>query len=185
MSNNFINKRYGKAGEVGETVTWMVATVIIIVVLFISISATVTGVFNFKNFNYIKQADTLASKSLFAYLLTESEKGISVYSQLGSENNFSSFNGQLAKDIFSEFYDEEYLAVWVGFFRHRIVLPYESNEYFGKRPGEGRKIGGLVAIVPHIKEEVKLNKDASVELTLKTKEWEASAKSVLNVGEEE
>jgi hypothetical protein len=172
MSNNFLSKKKGKAGQVGETVTWMVATVIIIVILLISISATVVGVFDFKNFNYIKKADVLASKSFFSYLLTESDEGTSVYEQLGSEKNFSSFNGELAKDIFTEFYEEEYLAVWVGLLHNRLVLPYESNEYFGKRPEKSRGIGGLEAIVPHITEKVKLNEDKSVELTLKVEEWE-------------
>ena len=115
MSNKFFNKPYrDKKGEVGETVTWIIATVIIIVVLLISISATVTGILDFKNFNYIKKADVLASKSFFSYLLTESDEGISVYEQLGSEDNLNEFNGVLAFGIFEEFYEKEYEDVWVG-----------------------------------------------------------------------
>ncbi len=158
MFNNLFNRKHGKTGEVGETVTWMIATVIIIVILLISISATVTGIFNFKNFNYMKQTDVLASKSFFSYLLTESEEGTSVYEKLGSEDNLSEFNGELAKDIFTEFYGKEYLAVWIGIFHNRIVLSYESNEYFGKRPS-------LVAY--GITEKVKLNEDKSIEMILK------------------
>ena len=158
MSNNFfikINK--GKKGEIGETVTWIVATVIIIVVLLISIFATVTGILDFKNFNYMKQADALASKSFFSYLLTESDAGTSVYEQLGSEENFSEFNGELAKNIFTEFYGEEYLAVWVGFFNNKNPLFYGSNEYFGRIP----------SVAYYIRENVKLNEDKSIRMILK------------------
>jgi len=170
MSSKFFNKSCkGKKGEVGETVTWVVATVIIIVVLLISISATVTGIFDFKNFNYIKKADVLASKSFFSYLLTESDAGTSVYEQLGSENNFSKFNGELAKNIFTEFYGEEYLAVWIGIFHNRLVLPYESNEYFGRRPSEYRGSAfGSRYFIPHITEKIKLNEEKSAELALKS-----------------
>ncbi len=113
MFSKSFNK-YRKKGQVGETVTWMVATVIIIVVLLISISVTITGVFDFKNFNYMKKTDILASKSFFSYLLTESEEGASVYEQLGSEDNLNDFNGELAVNIFKEFYEDEYADVWVG-----------------------------------------------------------------------
>jgi len=157
MSNNFFNKTHGKGGEVGETVTWMIATVIIIVILLISISATVIGIFNFKSFNYMKQTDVLASKSFFSYLLTESEEGTSVYEQLGSEKNFSEFNGDLAKNIFTEFYGEEYLAVWVGFFNNNNPLFYGSNEYFGRIP----------SVAYYIRENVKLNEDKSIRMILK------------------
>ncbi len=169
MSNNFLSETKGKAGQVGETVTWMVATVIIVVVLLISISATVVGVFDFKDFDYIPQTDVLASESFFSYLLTESDEGTRVYEQLGSKNNFSEFNGELAVNIFEEFYEEEYADVWIGFSFNRTFLPYPNNDYFGERPSERR--GGDVWLgkryVPHITEEVILDENKSIEMVLK------------------
>jgi hypothetical protein len=175
MSNNFFNKISGKTGQVGETVTWMVATIIIIVVLLISISATVIGIFDFKNFNYIKKTDVLASKSFFSYLLTESGEGTHIYEQLGSEDNLNEFNGELAVNIFKEFYEgeKEYLEVWIGIFHNRVPFHYEGNEYFGSRPSIYR--GGLFGsrvVVLHITEQIILNENKSVEMALVVREYE-------------
>ncbi len=182
MSNNFfikINK--GKKGEVGETVTWIVATVIIIVVLLISIFATVTGILDFKNFNYIKKADVLASKSFFSYLLTESDAGTSVYEQLGSEDNLNEFNGVLALSIFDEFYEEEYADVWLGV---QDVSEWQGpaseggflkNNYFGDSSsdwlnfvGSGFVEGGIIISLNTNKNVILILNDYTVK---KWKEW--------------
>lgn len=179
MSNNFFNKSYkGKKGEVGETVTWVVATVIIIVVLLISISATVIGIFDFKDFNYIKKADVLASKSFFSYLLTESDIGTSVYEQLGSEDNLNEFNGELALNIFKEFYEEEYADVWVGvqdtseWQGPASELGFLKNNYFGESSRDWLNFVGGEFVEGGIM--ISLNKNKNVILILNdyiVKEW--------------
>ena len=70
MLNNMIKN---KTAQAGDTITWLVATVVIIVVLSISVFASSfffdkNKILNSKNF---KSKDTLASKSLFSYVLTK------------------------------------------------------------------------------------------------------------------
>jgi len=160
MSSNFINKEHRKKGQVGETVTWIVATVIIIVILLLSISVAVTDIFDFKKFNYMKKTDVLASKSFFSYLLTESEGGTSVYKQLGAEDNLNEFNGVLAEKIFKKFYGDEYVHVWIGIQDTSewqgpgSDLGFLKNDYFGGEAsreflnfvGETFNAGGIIPL---------------------------------------
>jgi hypothetical protein len=157
-----------KKATVGETVTWLVATIIIVVILIFSV--VILGAF-FNNDKGIKLegVDLLASKSFYSYLLTEDASGEIVYNQLRDVGNLNEFNGELGKEIFEEFYGEEYLSVWIGFFINRTFLPYVKNDYFGTRPTTVR--GGDVyfgeRFVPHIIDSIQLDENKSVELVLK------------------
>ena len=151
----------------GETITWVVATLIIIVILVFSIF--LSGIYfdkgkNLKSSSF-KSKDVLASKSLFSYLLTPTGGGV-VYDQLKTEDNLNEVNGELAFNIFKEFYKVEYGDVWLGFIIDRILLPAKSNDYFGRRP-LGIKGGDInKRRVPYFSEEIKLNESKSLELYL-------------------
>ena len=162
---------HNKKAQIGETLTWVVATLIIIVVLTFSIF--IAGIYfeegkNLKS-SFFKSRDVLASKSMFSYLLTPSAEG-KVYDQLKAEDNLNEFNGVLALKVFEEFYAEEYLDVWLGFLLDRTLLPFVSNDYFGNRPLEVR--GGDIShrTIPHVSEEIYLNENKSIEMVLKVED---------------
>jgi len=157
MNNKF---KKNKLGQTGDTITWLVATVVIIVVLTVSIFAA--SIFFDKNKSLksgtFESADTLASKSLFSYVITKDSNGKVVYEQLKEEENLGDFDGKLSVKIFIDLYKKEYLTIWAGFFIDRTVSPYLSNEYFGARvfKDEDRLIT----------EEIKLKEDKSLFLDL-------------------
>ena len=158
-----------KRSQIGETITWIIATIIIIVILLFSIFISTSYLGGHKQTDFSKSNDILASKSFFAYLLTEDSEGQMVYEQLKNQENLNDFNGNLAIKIFKEFYGEEYPKIWVGFIMNRPLLPYVKNNYFGERPSTIRGGDLFHKIVPHIIEHVSLNKDKSIELVLAPK----------------
>jgi hypothetical protein len=102
-----------KKAQVPETITWIVATVIIIVILAVSIFL-LSIYTKSKDFGFFETTDTFASKSFFSYLLTKDAEGNTVYTQLKNQENLNEFNGNLGKRIFQDFYSKEYKAVWIG-----------------------------------------------------------------------
>ena len=134
----FIKKLQNKRGQTGEAITWIVATLIIIVILLISISiANFMG--NNKKFDYSKRVDVLASKSLFAYLLTEEfEEDKIIYEKIKEVGNFTKFNGELAVSIFEQFYNEDYWLVWSAIYSKPNRITH--NTYFPKPPPCGSGI---------------------------------------------
>jgi len=157
-----------KKGQIGETITWVVATIIIIVILLVSIFVSTSYIGGSKKATFSKQTDILASKSFFAYLLTEDE-GETVYEQLRDEENLNDFNGNLALNIFEEFYRKDYpFAIWLGIDFEGFGLP-RRNEYFGSRPITLR--GGDISYrnVDYILEKAILNDDKWVGLILMNK----------------
>ena len=144
-----------KRGQIGKTITWVVATVIIIVILFISIFVATSYLGGSKKADFSKQSDILASKSFFAYLLTEDTEGDTVYEQLRDEENLNDFNGNLALNIFEEFYRKDYpYTIWLVIYSkpHDII----TNTFFPKPPICGRGIS----------EEIELKENKYLLLTL-------------------
>ncbi len=149
-----------KSGQMGETITWIVATIIIIVILIISIFIATSDLGGSKKVDFPKQDDILASKSFFAYLLTKDTEDKTVYEQLKDDENLNEFNGNLALRIFDEFYKEEYSNVWVGTSSIPVFPIYTSNVFFGDDPGHITKTGGYLATdisSPHVRQIVKLS----------------------------
>jgi len=145
-----------KKGQIGETITWVVATIIIIVILLVSIFVSTSYIGGSKKATFSKQTDILASKSLFAYLLTEDE-GNTVYGQLKEDGgeNLNEFNGNLALKIFKEFYKKDYPhAIWLVVYSKPHDL--NTNAYFPKPPVCGRGIS----------EEIELKENKYILLTL-------------------
>ena len=103
---------HNKKAVVGETLTWIVATLIIVVILVFSIYATsLLSIKNFvgggKELSSIKEKDLLATKSLTGYLLTEDD-GETVFEQLKEERTSNNFNENLALKIFRGLHSRDY-----------------------------------------------------------------------------
>jgi hypothetical protein len=144
-----------KLGQIGKTITWVVATVIIIMILIVSILVSTSYLGGSKKADFSKQTDILASKSFFAYLLTEDTGGQTVYEQLRDEENLNDFNGNLALNIFEEFYRKDYpYTIWLVIYSkpHDII----TNTFFPKPPICGRGIS----------EEIELKENKYLLLTL-------------------
>lgn len=158
-----------KNAQIGETVTWIVATVIIVLILAVSIFVSSFSFKDAKEISLLKRTDVLASKSLFSYLLTKDAQGNTVYWQLKNQENLNEFNGNLGKSIFQEFYDNEYVDIWLGIIVDRTLLPAMSNKFFGNRPTGVRatsEISTKGKFVSSISEEIYLNEGKSLELVL-------------------
>lgn len=168
------NKIYkNKKGQVGETVTWVIATVIIIVILVVSIFIASAYIGNNKEADLNRQADVLASKSLLAYLLTKDSGGKSVYEQIKTEKNLNNFNGNLALNIFKNFYenpDKEYQQVWFGYSQYSEGLAGgtwngKRNDYFGGKPKtSGSGFAGMSAEKDSLSNMVYLEENSSAEI---------------------
>ena len=160
-----------KKAQIGETITWLVATVIIIVILIFSIF--VTGlVGKNKEFQILPKKDLLATKSLSSYLLTQDDSGKKVFEQLKDKENldefFNNFSGPLAVRVFKGLYKKDYpYAVWFGFDFEGFGI--RKNDYFGTRPIDVR--GGDISkrFVSFISEEIYFNTDKYLRLILMEK----------------
>jgi hypothetical protein len=155
-----------KYARVGETITWIVATLVIIVVLIFSILITTLYVGKNKGVEFFEQSDTLASKSMFSYLLTKDSEEKTVYEQLEDEENLNDFNGNLALNIFEEIYGEEYSDVWLGVMRHKHPFLDFPNDYFGKVDIERSLSPQETYTREHLLDRIQLNEIKSVYLVL-------------------
>jgi len=144
-----------KKADMGKTLTWIVATVIIFAILGITIAiASLVGKAKIIS-EPSHSTDFLASQSLFSYLLTKDANGKTVYSQLQAEENLNDFNGNLGVNIFKVSYKKEYNDVWLG-------LDQIDNDFFGVWAGllEGER--SLNAV----QESIKLGQDKNLQLVL-------------------
>jgi len=144
-----------KRGQIGETMTWIIATIIIIVMLTITIIISDLSFGKNRKIQTDQNSDILASKSFFSYVLTKDAEGKNVYSQLQTEENLNDFNGNLAIKIFNSSYGEEYNDLWVGF-------PELQNNYFGEWTGllEGERSFDAV------QEFIKLDENKMLQLSM-------------------
>ncbi len=156
-----------KNAQIGETITWVVATLIIIVILAFSIFIASFYLGGDKSVSFSEESDLLASKSLFSYLLTTSGEE-KIYDQLKVEENLNEFNGNLALRIFKSLYEDDYEDVWLGFVFNRVLFPAKSNEFFGRRPTgvKGGDVNFGRRFVPSVSERIKLNETKFLELYL-------------------
>ncbi len=158
-----------KNGQIAETITWIVATVIIILILAASLLISSLSIGNKKDIGFVKTTDTLASKSLFSYLLTKDAEGIAIYGQLKNQENLNEFNGNLGKTIFEEFYGGEYVNVWLGIINTQSFKG-EKNDYFGEKPAdtkfENTKVESTSAKATEL---IKINNDKAIQVVLSHK----------------
>lgn len=138
---------YKKRGQVSDTLTWLVATLVIVVVLFFGVLAaggsdTVKKALGFdRDVKVNSQSDLLVMKSLTGYLQTK-EGEETIYEELSEmdketliTNDFfpqSDLAEKIFKDLYKGYYDSN--TIWVGFIYNTIhELSDVPNDYFGNR----------------------------------------------------
>ncbi len=109
---------HNKKAAVSETLTWVVATIIIMVILVFSIFVVsllkVGKTFGDKKFEFDKGKDVFVTKSLYGYLLTKDNSGKIVFEQIGEEGDLNEFNGPLSINIFLRLYQKDYSrGIWL------------------------------------------------------------------------
>lgn len=157
---------FNKKAQVGETMTWVVATIVIIVVLSFSILISI-NIFEDKEFEVEKKTDLLVTKSLTGFLLTEDNNGIKVFDLIKNDEKINDFEGNLALDIFKKYYQKEgeYRDVWFGINLKGSGYFYRKNDYFGFRPST-RRGDIVIGYSKSSLSKVELNSDKNLELFL-------------------
>ncbi len=110
---------HNKRAVVSETLTWVVATVIIIVILVFSIFITsllaegknLIKDNKDKKFEFENKKDLLAAKSVSGYLLTTDDFGEKVFEQIVEEGDLNDFNGPIGVSIFKNYETEKYQEI--------------------------------------------------------------------------
>ena len=105
-----------KKGQIGETMTWIVATLIIVFVLLVSIyvSSLLSKTKNIGSDDFNSEdlrQDLLAKKSLIAFLLSENSNEKTTYAIINEEGKLNSFVEKLTSETFREIYKS---SVWFG-----------------------------------------------------------------------
>jgi len=179
--------KQNKKGQMGETITWVVATIIIVLVLAVSIFISSFSAEKFKRIQepYFQTADILASKSMFSYMLTKGNDDKIIYEQLKNQENLNDFNGNLAVKIFHGLYQKDYLNnpnnIWLGIVVNTrenangkpcasdpqfcILLSLENN-FFGERSVGSMNTELGYHTIPYTSEKIKLDENKSLELML-------------------
>ena len=158
-----------KRAQVSETMTWIVATVIILIILLVSVFlASLVG--QSKAFPANNKIDLFAHKSITSYLLTKDASGEIIYNEIKNDGALNDFNGNLAKNLFINLYSGYYNKdVFLGIIMNRIFNPVQANSYFTIPPGETANSplshssdeGNSV-----IDDSIPLNEDKSVQMIL-------------------
>ena len=94
-------------GQVADTATWIIATIVIIFVLMISVYAAskigrtsvISGLFNDD-----KNQEILVEQSFHAYLLTKNSNGVAFYNQISSSGKIDSTDKLIAAALFGKIY---------------------------------------------------------------------------------
>lgn len=106
-----------KKAQIGSTMTWVVATLVIIVILLFSIFI-VSKLSIFKKggqLDFDQNTEGVSEKSLYSYLLTKDNSGVIIYNKIKQDGNLSDFSGKLALQVFDKLYEKEYPAArWFG-----------------------------------------------------------------------
>ena len=87
-----------RKAQVGETITWVIATIVIVVILIISIYAASLLAQTKKKFSFgtvQREEDLIMEKSLFAYFLADDEKKNIIYNGLNREEFYVDFDNKL------------------------------------------------------------------------------------------
>ncbi len=151
-----------KKAQVGGTITWVVATVAIIVILGVSIFIADIAFGNSKEIESLEKTDILASKSFFSYLLTED-----TYDQIKIDQGLNETTGGLAIKVFEELFEDDYpRAVWLGTITVQTRFSGEDNVYFGQKPRLTIEMKTSTHLFTHILESIKLNEERTLELVL-------------------
>ncbi len=102
-----------KRGQVAETTTWIVATTIIIVIIFTSIyAATLISEYiktvstaDAASFLNEQRTNIFLKESLLAFALTKNDEGVNVYKQIENANNLPTDAANLGIEVFKRAHD--------------------------------------------------------------------------------
>lgn len=126
LSRDFSLYNSNRRGQVAETTTWIVATLIVVVIITVSVFlASLVG--QSKTLPVREKIDLFAKKSMISYLLTV-DNGAPVYSQISNEGELNDYTGTLASEIFHELY-HGYARIFLGVREAGSSTAY-PNEYF-------------------------------------------------------
>lgn len=128
---------HSKKAQISEGVTWVVATIAVIIILLFSLFLVS---FSTKNREISKDffSDSLNQKTFLSYLLTKEETEF-IFSKIKTDENLDNFNGNLAMKIFNELYKDKYSEIWIGTSKLRegaigTSMNGIENNFFGKKP---------------------------------------------------
>ena len=157
-----------KKGQIGTTMTWFVATIIVVVILAVSIFIVQFYGSGKGKVSQVKISDSLAEESFYSFLLTGN-----VLEKLKSEGNLMGENGVLAEKIFNVYKKDYPVAVWIGILNHEMDEEGSlnnglENEFFGKKPSlyRGANYAGGFSQIYYVSKIIKLNENQDVELVL-------------------
>ena len=129
-----------KRAQISEGITWIVATIAIIIILLFSVF--ITSLISSKDTKI--KADYFNSninqKSFLSYLLTNENSGKTIYSEITAEEKINNANGNLAIKVFRDLYKDNYIEIWFGISNlgtgvlGGTSLNGVENEFFGKKP---------------------------------------------------
>jgi len=171
-----------KKSQVGETVSWAVGTIIIVVVLLIGIYLAGAGnlgknILGEKNVAYNRISDSYARNSFYSYLKTEFG-GETPYDYIKNTESFDDVEkGEFAKKVFEGIYeDEDYRGVWLGITQldnwrvgTGVTFNGEENDFFGGRPKtDAASNTGDVITLDYVQSYLFINQNKSVEFLLVT-----------------
>lgn len=128
-----------RKAQISEGITWIVATIAILIILLFSLFLT-SFVLKNKQIDNDFFSDAINQKSFLSYLLTQENSGGIVFSKIRADENLDNFNGNLALKIFNGLYKEKYSEVWIGVSRLGTgVFGATSkngivNDFFGSKP---------------------------------------------------
>lgn len=129
-----------KRAQISEGITWIAATIAILVILLFSLFLT-SFVLKNKVISSDFFSDTINSKSFLSYLLTKQADEEAVYFKIKANENLNSENGNLAQKIFQGLYKDKYSEIWIGVSQmgKAVVgtgtsLNGIKNDFFGNKP---------------------------------------------------
>jgi len=160
-----------RKAQVGETVTWMVATIAIVVILVISVLIVSIGPFKNREFRESGTSDLLITKSFMGYLLTDDvwenvkdKKGFPRDPKVKLEQS----NMDLAINIFPVLYSgNELNYIWLGIVDS--TCKFGSGCVVSQIPFGERNKRNLVG-KRFFYDNIKLNENSFIELVIKIKE---------------
>lgn len=156
-----------KHAQISEGLTWVVATIAIIIILLFSLFLT-SFVFkdNLLAKNYFSYS--IPQKSFLSYLLTKESNGGVIYSKIKADESLTDFNGNLARQVFNKLYKKNYpVAIWLGVDFEGLGI--RKNDFFGSKPTSVR--GGDISytFVDYVYNEIPLSKEKWIKLILMNK----------------
>jgi len=143
-----------KNGQVAETTTWIVATVIIIFVLVVSVYASSLLSVSNKSISLseptILGSNVLLKQSMYGFLLTKNQEGINIYNRIDSKKDIDSQTQILGTLVFKQIYNSPDII--------SIVLRYNKKDY-------NLFLSGIDA-TSKVLESVKFDRDSAIELII-------------------